>query len=141
MLFLYDKEDILAYCCHEEESMNFQSLFFPIKTNEMRNARVLREISNLALSCIASMCTCSVQSYTLAITRSYALFAVCACYRVSNVRSITFIQKHRESSDLNQSLLFRFHNLELVQFWHRFQWIRYSGMNIPTHVHRALRKL
>ena len=27
MLFLYDKEDILAYCCHEEESINFQSLF------------------------------------------------------------------------------------------------------------------
>ena len=80
MLFLYDREDLHAYCCHEEEWINFQSLFFPIKTNEKRNARVLREISKLALSCIACMYAYSVQSYTIAIIRSCTLFTVCTCY-------------------------------------------------------------
>ena len=84
MLFLYDKEDTLAYCCHKEEPMNFQSLFFPIKTNEKRNARVFKKISNLALSCTARVFAYSVQLYTTAITCSCRLFAVCACYRVSN---------------------------------------------------------
>ena len=59
MLFLYDKEDILilAYCYHEEKPMNFQSLFFPMKRNEKRNARVLREISNVALPCKGGSCS------------------------------------------------------------------------------------
>ena len=91
MLFLYDKEDILAYCCHAEEPINFQSFFFPIKTNKKRNTRVLREISNLALSCIAYKCAYSVPSYYLytpyhpyhhtpAFTRSCTLFAVCTVH-------------------------------------------------------------
>ena len=79
MLFTYDK-DVLAYCCHAEEPINFQSLFFPIKMNEKRNTRVLREISNLALSCIARMCSYSIPSYTPPITHSCTMFAMCACY-------------------------------------------------------------
>ena len=38
MLFLYDKEDILAYCCHEEEPMNFQSLSYKNEREEKRKS-------------------------------------------------------------------------------------------------------
>ena len=43
-------------------------------------------------------------------------------------------ENNMEAAHLNKSLVFRFHNLEPVQFWNRFQWIRYSGMKIPIHL-------
>ena len=39
-------------------------------------------------------------------------------------------KNYAEAAHLNKSLLLQFHNLEPVQFWNRFQWIQYSGMNI-----------
>ena len=129
MLFLYDQEDILAYCCHKKESMNFQPLFFPIKTNEKRNARVLREINKLIKHCHALLvCARTLYSRTHSLLLKVARCVwpcigqlVCnGCLLYAFVTEwamcdqLCSYERNAEAARLNKPLLFRFHNLEPV---------------------------
>ena len=51
MLFLYDQEDILAYCCHEEEPINFQSLSQKNGREEKRKSSKRNKQSRIVMHC------------------------------------------------------------------------------------------
>ena len=89
LLFLYDKENILAYSCHMEEHMNFQSFSHKNKPEEKRESlkRNMQLQHCHALLAHAYILYSHTYLLLLVVARCVLraacvqwLFAMCACY-------------------------------------------------------------